>query len=382
VERREAWSAPALACSGRRIRQLPCAPCPSLWPGRRGPIEGIEGAYAGWAGTGPPLTVLLFIAGVIASLTASFVLVTRLERLGQRFGAPEAVLGLVTALAADSPEISTALAAMTSGQRDVGVGVVLGSNVFNLAALLGLSALVAGRIALHRRVVVFEGFVALWVALMTVAAAARVVPPGLALLLTLVVFAPYVVVSSVPPVDRHRLPLPARAREWLASAVNEEEIELLAAIHPKRGRWTDAAAAVVALAVVVAASTVMERSASTLGVRWGVSTIVVGGIVLAAVTSLPNAVAAVYLASRGRASATLSEALNSNALNAIVGLMIPAVVLHADRLSAGGLVTAGWYAGLTLLTLALTYTVRGLDRRTGSLIIAGYLAFVVVLLST
>ena len=354
---------------------------PAFAPGRRGRIEGTEGAYAGWAGTGPPLTLLLFIAGVIASLAASFVLVTRLERLGQRFGAPEAVLGLVTALAADSPEISTALAAITSGQRDVGVGVVLGSNVFNLAALLGLSALVAGRIALHRRVVVFEGFVALWVALMTVAVAARVVSPGLGLLLTLAVFVPYVVVSSVPPVERRRLPLPVRWREWLASAVNEEEVELLAAIHPKRGRGTDAAAALVALVVVVAASTAMERSASTLGVRWGASTIVVGGIVLAAVTSLPNAVAAVYLASRGRASATLSEALNSNALNAIVGLMIPAVVLHVGRLSAGGLVTAGWYAGMTLLTLALTYTVRGLDRRTGSLIIAGYLAFVVVLLS-
>ena len=135
----------------------------------------------------------------------------------------------------------------------------------------------------------------------------------------------------------------------------------------------------VALAIVVAASTVMERSASTLGVRWGVSTIVVGGVVLAAVTSLPNAVAAVYLASRGRASATLSEALNSNALNAIVGLMIPAVVLHIGRLSAGGLVAAGWYAGLTALTLGLAYAVRGLDRRAGIVIIAAYLAFVVVL---
>ena len=325
------------------------------------------------------MIALVFIAGVVASLAASAVLVTRLERLGQRFGAPEAMLGLATALAADSPEISAALAAIAGGQRDVGVGVVLGSNVFNLAMLLGLSALVAGRIALHRRVVVFEGFVALWVALLSVAAVAGIIAPGLSLLLTLAVFVPYVAVSALPPEKRHRLPLPGPWRVWLASAVNEEELELLAAIHPRRGRWTDAVAALVALAVVVAASTAMERSATKLGVRWGVSTIVIGGVVLAAVTSLPNAVAAVYIASRGRATATLSEALNSNALNAMVGFMIPAVVLHVGRSSTGGLVAAAWYAGLTALTVGLAFAARGLGRRAGILIIAVYLAFVVVL---
>jgi cation:H+ antiporter len=326
------------------------------------------------------VTVLLFIGGVIASLAASVVLVTRLERIGRRLAAPEAVLGLMTALAADSPEISAALAAIARGQRDVGIGVVLGSNVFNLAVLLGLSAVVAGRIALHRRVAIFEGLVALWVALMAVALVAGIVAPGASLSLTLVVFVPYVVVSALPPAERRGLPLPRRWRTWLASAVNEEELELLAAINPRRGRWTDAVTTLVALAVVVAASAVMERSASTLGIRWGVSTIVVGGIVLAAVTSLPNAVAAVYLASRGRASATLSEALNSNALNTIVGLLIPAVVLHIGTFPGSTLLAAGWYAGLTALTLGLVYAARGLGRRTGIVILAAYLVFVVVLL--
>jgi cation:H+ antiporter len=325
------------------------------------------------------MTVLLFVAGAAASLAASVVLVTRLERLGQRLAAPEAVLGLVTALAADSPEISTALAAIASGRRDVGAGVVLGSNVFNLAALLGLSALVAGRIGLHRRVVLLEGLVALWVALLSVAVATRAVAPIAGLLLTLAAFVPYLVVSALPPAERRRLPLPRSWRAWLASAVNEEELELVAAIHPRRGRWTDAAAALIALAVVVAASTLMERAGTTLGVRWGVSSIVVGGIVLAAATSLPNAAAAVYLASRGRASATLSEALNSNALNAIIGLMVPAAVLRFGRLPAGGLVAAAWYAGLTALTVGLAYVARGVDRRTGGLIIAAYAVFVVVL---
>jgi cation:H+ antiporter len=154
------------------------------------------------------VTLVVFIAGVLASLAASAVLVTRIERVGERLGAPEAMLGLVTALAADSPEISAAAVAIARGQREVGVGVVLGSNVFNLAALLGLSALVAGRISLHRRVVLLEGVVALWVAAVTLATVAGVVAPSVGLGLTLAVFIPYVIVSALPPVERHRLPLP------------------------------------------------------------------------------------------------------------------------------------------------------------------------------
>ena len=87
---------------------------------------------------------------------------------------------------------------------------------------------------------------------------------------------------------------------WLAEAVVEEESELEEAIRPRRGRPIDALVAVGALAVVVVASVVMEQGASALGVRYGIADIVIGALVLAAVTSLPNAVAAVYLARRGR----------------------------------------------------------------------------------
>ena len=92
--------------------------------------------------------LLLFVAGVAVSLSASWLLVSRLERLGERAGLSEAWLGLVAALAADAPEITSAVTALARGQSSIGAGVVIGSNVFNLAALLGLSALLTGRWAL------------------------------------------------------------------------------------------------------------------------------------------------------------------------------------------------------------------------------------------
>jgi cation:H+ antiporter len=100
----------------------------------------------------------------------------------------------------------------------VSVGVLLGSNVFNVAALLGLSALVAGKITLHRRVAAFEGVVAFWVAAMAVLLAAGWLVSGPALGLTLALFLPYLLLSALPPARRRRLLLPRGWRDWLAGA--------------------------------------------------------------------------------------------------------------------------------------------------------------------
>src|SRR5438105_2991590 len=135
-----------------------------------------------------------FAAGAAVSLAASWLLVSRLERLGERAGFSEAWLGLVAALAADAPEITSAVTALARGQASVGAGVVIGSNVFNLAALLGLAALVAGSIGFHRRVVVLSGVPAVWLAAVCVLTVAAVVTPVAGLGLAAVVRVPYVAV--------------------------------------------------------------------------------------------------------------------------------------------------------------------------------------------
>ena len=322
--------------------------------------------------------IRLFCAGVVVSLTASWLLVSRLERLGERAGFSEAWLGLVAALAADAPEITSAVTALARGQASVGAGVVLGSNVFNLAALLGLAAVVAGRIAFHRRVVLLSGVPAVWVAAATLLTV-TVLAPAAGLALTAVVLVPYLAVLGMRRVRIEGLPLPARWTRWLVAAIHEEEDELIEAVRPRRGTWRDAVAAAGVLIAVVTASTVMEVAATAAGHRYGVADIVTGGLVLAVVTSLPNAVAAVYLARRGRGAAVLSIALNSNAINVVAGLLIPACVAGLGPPSGQGTLVAAWYAGLTVLSVALAYRGRGLNRADGAAIIAGYLAFVIAL---
>jgi Ca2+/Na+ antiporter len=169
---------------------------------------------------------------------------------------------------------------------------------------------------------------------------------------------------------------------WLVAAVHEEETELAGAVRPRRGTWRDAVTALAALITVVAASTVMEVAATDLGHRYAVADIITGGLVLAVVTSLPNAVSAVYLARRGRGTAVLSTALNSNAINVLAGLLIPASLAGIGPRAGPDILVAAWYAGLTALALALAFRAHGLSRLAGAVIIAGYLAFVTALILT
>jgi cation:H+ antiporter len=328
------------------------------------------------------LLVVAFVAAAAVSLATSYLLVTRLERVGARLGLTEALLGMLAALAADAPEITAAITALADHQAQIGAGVLIGSNVFNLAALLGLAAVAGGRIELHRRVIVFEGTVAMFLAVVCFAVVVGGPGPGIGLLAAAAAMIPYLLISGSGRDRLAQIGLPPRWTRWLSDAVAEEEIELEPAIHPQPGGGRDVLVAVLAVAVVVGASIAMERSASTLGTRHGVADIVIGGLILAGVTSLPNAVAALYLARRGRGAATLSVALNSNALNVTVGLLAPAIIVGLGPPSGEATLVAAWYLGLTALSLGCAYGARGLRRTHGALIIVCYLAFVAAVLAT
>lgn len=319
--------------------------------------------------------LIIFLAGAAVSLGASYVLVTRLERIGERLGLSEGLLGVLAALAGDAPEITSAVTALSQHQNKVGAGVIIGSNVFNLAALLGLGAVVAGRIALHRKVVLLGGVVGAWIAVVCLVMVLGLVPAAVALVAALAALIPYLIVLGGSRARLARMPLARRWAGWLAEAVAEEEAELEEVIHPAHGRARDVAVAGGMLAIVVAASVVMEQAATRLGTRFSIPPIIVGGVVLAAVTSLPNSVAAVYLAARGRGAAMLSTTLNSNALNVTAGLLIPATITGLGVPSGQADLIALWYLALTLVALAYAYRYSGMTRATGALIIGAYLVF-------
>jgi len=301
-----------------------------------------------------PVAAFLFLGSLALTLVAAAFFADRLDHVGPRLGLPEAIVGLLTAAAADAPELSSAVVALTRGEKDVSLGVVLGSNVFNLAAMVGVSALLAGAVTIGRRELAVEGFVALAATVVAWALVLGLLPAAAACALFAAVAVPYVVVSSRrPPHRRH--------------------------VHVHDGAlWKPVALIVPAVALIVLGSTGMVRAALVLADRWHVSKVVVGIVVLAVLTSLPNAYTAVRLGLSGRGAALVSEAFGSNTINLVGGILLPALVVGLAGHSAITDANLGWLAGATALTLLLLALPGGMRRRGGALLVCTYAAFVVV----
>jgi cation:H+ antiporter len=328
-----------------------------------------------------PFAVAAFLVALAATLGASEVLVWGLSRLGLKLGLAAGLLGLLTALGADAPEISSASSAVFSGARDVGVGVILGSNLFNLAALLGVPGILAGRLPLPRTVPVADGAANLLVTLVAAGLLLGVVPAGLAVVAFLAVLAPYAALLALPPRRVRRLLLPSWAtRTILLLSAQIHSEEMVPDIVRMDGRWFPVWFLPPALALIVAGSVVMVGIAVLLGQRWHVPAAVVGTVALATITGLPNLYAAVRLALRGDGATVVSEAFNSNTLNLVVGLGLPAVVLGIDLPASAVSGALVWLAGLSLTAIAVATLQRGLTRAGGVVVILVYAAFLSSLL--
>ena len=318
------------------------------------------------------VAVLLFVASFALTIASSIVLARELDRIGERLGFSEALLGILTALGADAPEIASAVAAIVAGHKDTGVGVVVGSNVFNIAGLLGLSALLAGPVRIHAHGLVLPGGVAVLVALIGGLVTVDVLPAAVGLGLAVLALAPYVTISALHARARARLPAVLRA------AVAEEQQDARRDEFARPATGLDALAIVPALAAVVGGSYGMVAAAQSLAHRWDVSDVVLGALVLAALTSIPNLIAAVRLALHGRGAACVSESLNSNNANILVGLCLPAVILGIGSASGIVIFAAWWMVGMTAVAVALGFG-GGLTRREGAAIVALYVVFAAVL---
>ena len=86
----------------------------------------------------------LIIAGLALLVLGSNFLVEGAVTLARALGLSELVIGLtVIAIGTSLPELATSIIAAFKGERDIAVGNIVGSNIFNLLMVLGLASLVA-----------------------------------------------------------------------------------------------------------------------------------------------------------------------------------------------------------------------------------------------
>ena len=312
--------------------------------------------------------VLVFLGSLAVTLGAAAFFARRLDRVGLRLGLPETLLGLLTALAADAPEVSSAIAAMVKGEHSVGVGVIIGSNVFNLAAMIGLSAVLCGGIRIHREALAVEGLVGVAATVVAGALILKLIGAWLALLLLAAVLVPYLVLLSLGP---------ARAPQSLLRFFGELHRPDHVLAHGEKV-LVPALMLLPALAIIVVGSTGMVESALNLAHRWSVPDVIVGILVLAILTSIPNAFTAARLAFQRRGAAVVSETLNSNTTNLVFGITVPALFVSLGSTAALTRFDLGWLLLMTLVAIALFARRGGVTRSGGVAILLLYVVFVAV----
>ncbi len=112
------------------------------------------------------LSVFYVIAGILGLIIGGNLIVNNAVSIAQTIGISETIIGLtIVAIGTSLPEIATVVVASYRGHSEVAIGNVLGSNVFNIFAVMGASAL-AGPVAINSKMLIFD----FWVMLAAIAA--------------------------------------------------------------------------------------------------------------------------------------------------------------------------------------------------------------------
>jgi cation:H+ antiporter len=177
------------------------------------------------------------------------------------------------------------------------------------------------------------------------------------------------------PLQIAKLKLPLAMRRFLGLAIGHARRDARKRTNIPHASWKDAAWAVLSVMLIVGSSIGAVNSAVLLGSRWGISHTVIGMLLLAALTSVPNVIAAVQLAREGHGAAVVSESLNSNTLNILVGICLPALLIGFAPPSPSIIFAALWLLCMKLVTLAIASHRHGLHRAGGAIIVLIYMLF-------
>lgn len=327
----------------------------------------------------------LFLGSLVLMSVSSFVLTVALERIGSRLALAEGLLGILAALGADAPEISSSFTALSGGHHELGLGVVLGSNIFNLAALLGGSALVAGVVRVGQAGALLNGAVSLFATFAAGALLLGWLPPWLTLLALALVVVPYVVIVALYPSQIARLPLSSRLTSFLSRAVanvQEDCPQTGMEKRPQAERATliDWFLLLPTVFSVIAGSRGIVSATLALTDRFSIPHSIAGTLGIAGLTGIPNAIAAIRLATRGRGAAVVTECFNSNTANLFFGICLPALVVGLGVASARTDFSLVWLLAMTTAAMALLSRSGGLRRTGGTVLIifAGLFAAAVI----
>ena len=311
-------------------------------------------------------TLSLLVAGFVALLVGAELLVRGASQLAMAFGISPLVVGLtVVAFGTSSPALAVGLSSAWVGQADIAVGNVIGSNIFNILFVLGLSAmltpLVVAQQLVRWDVPIMIGVSALVWVLALDGAIGRI--EGVLLASGLAVYL------------------------WLAIRKGRQEsahvaAEYRAALGDDRRRV--AAAMALQLGLVVVGLGMLVLGADWLvdgGVRLaralGLSELIIGLTIIAIGTSLPEVATSVVASLRGHRDLAVGNAVGSNIFN-LLGILGLTAALSPKALAVAPQALAFDIPVMTAVAIAcLPFFFMGnrLDRWEGTVFFGYYIAY-------
>lgn len=307
-----------------------------------------------------------FIPGLIALVLGAELLVRGASRLSLSFGISPLVVGLtVVAFGTSSPELAVSVQAAWSGNADIALGNVVGSNIFNVLFILGVAAMVTP-LLVHQQLIRQEVPVMIGVSLLLwgLAADGRIGRiDGLLLAGLLLVYTFFVIRQS-------RRETAAVAREYTES--------LPADTAAWDRHWGVQILLVLGgLGLLILGSNWLVEAAVTLARHLGMSELVVGLTIVAAGTSLPEVATSILAAIRGQRDIAVGNVVGSNIFNILGVLGISASIAPADLAVAPSMLAFDIpvMTAVAVACLPIFFTGNLIARWEGALFFAYYAAY-------
>ena len=260
------------------------------------------------------LPILLFlIFGLVLLVWGAELLVRGASRIATSAGISPLVVGLtVVAFGTSSPELAVSVMSAFKGQADLALGNVVGSNIFNVLFILGISAIIVPLIV-AQQLVRFDVPVMI----------------GVSFLLFIVGYD-----GSIGRLDgvllfsgaiAYTVFLIRQSRKETSTEVKSEYEEEFGAKQASAW-WKNLALVVVGLAALMLGSKWLVDSAVAIAQSFGVSELVIGLTIVAAGTSMPEVATSVVAAIRGERDIAVGNVVGSNIFNILCVLGLSSIV--------------------------------------------------------
>jgi cation:H+ antiporter len=264
---------------------------------------------------------ILFVAGLVLLVLGAESLVRGASKLASSLGVPPLVIGLtVVAYGTSTPEIAVSLQAALAGQADIAVGNVVGSNIFNVLFILGLSAVIAPLIV-SRQLVWMDVplMVGVSILVLLMALDGRISRlDGAVLAALIIVYTAFLVRQA----RRER----AAARDAAAARGGETALVPVSAART----WTVNLAYIAAgLGLLVMGARWFVESSMAIARMMGVSELVIGLTIVAAGTSMPEVATSIIASIRGERDIAVGNVVGSNIYNILAVLGLSALLSPA-----------------------------------------------------